>query len=111
MIKKFSVMVALAVAIIFSVSQSQAAAEEVYVGNYSDGSNVYLLTHTIVIKNGGRQLSFNCRVRAGYDYLDYYFYRVNGSPYYQNSEGYHGFANPEQSPVAWNIYRYVSQHF
>lgn len=110
MIKKFSVMVALAVAIIFSVSQSQAAAEEVYVGNYSDGSNVYLLTHTIVIKSV-RPYSFNCRVRAGYDYLDYYFYPVNGSPYYKNSEGYRGFANPEQSPVAWNIYRYIANHW
>ena len=111
MLKKFSVAFMLAVALIFAGAQNQAGAEEVYVGNYDDGSNVYLLTETIVIKNGGRQLSFNCRVRAGRDYLDYYFYRVNGSPYYQNSEGYKGFANPEQSPVAWNIYRYVEKNF
>ena len=110
MLKKFSVAFMLAVALIFAGAQNQAGAEEVYVGNYDDGSNVYLLTHTIVIKRV-RPYSFNCRVRAGYDYLDYYFYPVNGSPYYKNSEGYKGFANPEQSPVAWNIYRYVEKNF
>ncbi len=110
MIKKISCMLVLAVAIILTGAQNQAAAEAVYVGNYDDGSNVYLLTHTIVIKSV-RPYSFNCRVRAGYDYLDYYFYPVNGSPYYKNSEGYRGFANPEQSPVAWNIYRYVVNHW
>lgn len=108
--KKLSVMVALAVAIIFSCARTYAYDSEVYVGNYDDGANVYLLTHTIVIKHI-RPYSFNCRVRAGRDYLDYYFYTRNGSPYYKNSEGYEGFANPEQSPVAWNIYRYIEKHW
>lgn len=110
MIKKISCMLVLAVAVMFLAAPTQAAAEEVYVGNYNDGSNVYLLTHTIVIKRV-RPYSFNCRVRAGYDYLDYYFFTRNGSPYYRNSEGYEGFANPEQSPVAWNIYRYIVNHW
>ena len=110
MIKKISLVVMLAMAMIFAAAPTQAAAEEVYVGNYNDGSNVYLLTHMIVIKSV-RPYSFNCRVRAGRDYLDYYFYPVNGSPYYKNSEGYSGFANPEQSPVAWNIYRYVANRW
>ena len=106
MVKKiFSVMI-LAAALILVSGQSQAEAAEVYVGSYSDGSNVYLLTHTIVIKSY-RPYTFNCRVRAGYDYLDYYFFPVNGSPYYRNSEGYEGYANGGASPVASNIYRYV----
>ena len=110
MIKKISCMLVLAMAVIFVTAPTQAAAEEVYVGNYNDGSNVYLLTHTIVIKRV-RPYSFNCRVRADYDYLDYYFFTRNGSPYYKNSEGYEGFANPEQSPVAWNIYKYIVNHW
>ena len=96
MIKKISCMLVLAMAVIFVTAPTQAAAEEVYVGNYDDGSNVYLLTHTIVIKRV-RPYSFNCR--------------RNGSPYYKNSEGYEGFANPEQSPVAWNIYKYIVNHW
>ena len=106
MVKKiFSVMI-LAAALILVSGQSQAEAAEVYVGSYSDGSAVYLLTHTIVIKSY-RPYTFNCRVRAGYDYLDYYFFPVNGSPYYRNSEGYEGYVNGGASPVASNIYRYV----
>ncbi len=106
MVKKiFSVMILVAALILVS-GQSQADAAEVYVGNYSDGSSVYLLTHTIVIKSY-RPYTFNCRVRAGYDYLDYYFFPRNGSPYYRNSEGYEGYANGGASPVAANIYRYV----
>ncbi len=110
MVKKiFSVMILAAVLIFVSGQNSQAQAAEIYVGNYSDGSAVYLLTNTVVIKNY-HPYSFNCRVRAGYDYLDYYFYPVNGSPYYRNSEGYEGFVN-SYSPVANSIYRYVVNHF
>lgn len=89
---------------------SAAEASEVYMGNYSDGSPVYLLTHTVVIRSYS-PYSFNCRVRAGRDYLDYSFYARGGSPYYRNSEGYNGYVFGGQSPVAANIYRYVTNNF
>ena len=97
----------LAVALIFVGSQSnQAEASEVYVGSYSDGTSVYLLTESVYI-NSRSPYNFTCRVRAGYDYLHYSFYPYNGSPYYRNSEGYEGYVNGGQSPVAASIYRYV----
>ena len=110
MIKKFSLMVVLAAMLIFVGGNSQANAAEVYVGNYSDGTGVYLLTETIVIRSRN-PYAFNCRVRAGYDYLDYYFSPRNGSPHYRNNEGYSGYVFGGQSPVAANIYRYVVNHY
>ena len=106
MIKKFSLMMVLAVALIFAGQSSQAEAGEVYMGSYSDGSSVYLLTHTVYIRSRS-PYSFNCTVRAGRDYLDYSFYAYNGSPYYRNNEGYSGYVYGGQSPVAASIYRYV----
>ena len=105
MVKKFfSVMILAAVLVL--AGNTQAEAGEVWVGNYSDGSSVYLLTHTVSIQSY-RPYTFTCTVRAGYDYLNYRFYPVNGSPYYRNSEGYEGYVNGGASPVAASIYRYV----
>ena len=90
MTRKFFVAIMLAFTLAFVGGQSSTAqAAEVYVGSYSDGSPVYLLTHMVVIRSHN-PYSFNCRVRAGRDYLDYRFYPYNGSPYYRNSEGYRG---------------------
>lgn len=108
--KKFLSVMLLAVALIFAGGQTQAEAGEVYVGNYSDGSAVYLITETVVI-NSYQPYNFTCEVRAGNDYLRYSFFPQNGSPYYENSEGYRGFVNGGQSPVASNIYRYVVNHW
>ena len=103
--KKFLSVMLLAIILIF-VEGSQAEAREVYVGRYSDGSAVYLLTETIV-NNGG---SHSCRVRAGYDYLDYRFYWWQGQAHYQNSEGYSGRVYGGASPVAAEIYNYIMSH-
>ena len=104
MLKKvFSVMV-LAAALILVGAQNQAEAHEVYMGNYSDGTAVYLITESLVGGRGG----FDCRVRAGYDYLKYSFFQKNGRPYYTNSEGYEGYVYGGASPVAANIYSYVN---
>ena len=108
--KKILSVMFLAVALIFVSGQTQAEAGEVYVGSYSDGSAVYLLTHTVNIRSYS-PYTFTCQVRAGYDYLNYSFYPVNGAPYYRNSEGYSGYVNGGQSPVASNIYRYVVNHW
>ena len=97
-------------AIILVVGQSQSEAREVYVGSYSDGSSVYLLTETIVIKSHS-PYQFNCRVRDGRDYLNYYFSTRNGSPFYRNNEGYSGYVFGGASPVAASIYRFVVNNY
>ena len=111
MTKKIFIAMMLAFALVIVGGQSsKAEAGEYYVGNYSDGTAVYLLTHTVNIRSYS-PYSFTCTVRAGRDYLNYSFYPVNGSPYYRNSEGYEGYANGGSSPVASNIYRYVVNNY
>ena len=94
----------LAVALIF-IGNNQAEAREVYVGSYSDGTAVYILTETI--QKLGAPFDCNCTVRAGRDYLDYRFFWEDDVLYYRNSEGYHGAVYGGASPVAAAIYRYI----
>lgn len=109
MAKKLFAAMILAFALVVA-GQTNAEAGEVYVGSYSDGTSVYLLTHTVSIQSYS-PYRFTCRVRAGYDYLSYSFYPYNGSPYYSNNEGYSGYVNGGASPVAASIYRYVVNNF
>ena len=107
MLKKIFLAMVLAVSLIFVCGQgSQAEARDYYVGNYSDGTAVYLITESVNIRSYS-PYTFTCEVRAGRDFLNYSFFPRNGSPYYRNSEGYQGFVNGGQSPVAANIYRFV----
>ena len=110
MTKKFFAAMILAFALVVAGQNSTAQAEEVYVGSYSDGTAVYLLTHTVTIESNS-PYRFTCTIRAGRDYLNYSFYPYNGSPYYRNSEGYSGYVNGGSSPVASNIYRYVVNNY
>ena len=110
MMKKFFAVFFLAAALLVVGQATKAEAGEVYMGSYSDGSSVYLLTHTVRIRSYS-PYSFTCTVRAGYDHLNYSFYPYNGSPYYRNSEGYEGYVNGGASPVASNIYRYVVNNY
>lgn len=110
MTKKLFAAMILAFALVVAGQTSTAQAEEVYVGSYSDGTSVYLLTETVNISSY-RPYRFTCTVRTGSDYLEYSFYPSNGSPYYRNSEGYEGYVNGGASPVASNIYRYVINNF
>ena len=102
--KKFFVTMMLAVALV--LVGSQAEAREVYVGTYSDGTAVYLLTDSI--RSNGRQgvQDYTCRVRAGRDYLDYHFWYGNVWEY-SNSEGYSGRVYDGSSPVAAAILNYI----
>ena len=106
MTKKIFLAMMFAVALI--VAGEVKAEAEVYVGSYSDGTPVYLQSVNIESRNPYR---FSCRVRAGYDRLNYYFYPYNGSPYYRNNEGYEGYVFGGSSPVAANIYRYVVANY
>jgi len=108
--KKILSVMLLAMALIFVAGQNnQAEAREVYVGSYSDGTAVYILTETIGQVGGGRWCG--CRVRAGRDYLDYSFYHNNGNPTYENSEGYKGYCFDGSSPVAAAIWRYIQENY
>ena len=88
------------------VGNSQAEAREVYVGSYSDGTSVYLLTDTVA----GGPSSFDCKVRAGYDYIQYSFFMRGSDPYYRNNEGYEGYVYGGQSPVAKSIWEWVHKY-
>ena len=107
--KKFLSVMLLAVILIF-VEGSQAEAREVYVGRYSDGTAVYLLTDTIVGFPQSSRIAFTCKVRAGRDYLEYTFFDRDryGRVEYRNSEGYSGHIDDGYSPVARAIWNYCS---
>lgn len=107
--KKVLATLMLAFALVIVGSQSnQVEASERYVGSYSDGTAVYLIKESVNIISPMNGLNFTCRVRAGSDYINYHFYPVNGRPYYENSEGYEGYALDGSSPVAAAIYRAVA---
>lgn len=109
MAKKIFVAMMLAFAIVVAGGQPSTANAEVYVGNYSDGTAVYLVSVSIHSRN---PYNFHCRVRdSNYIYLNYHFYPRGGSPYYRNNEGYEGYVFGGQSPVAANIYRYVINNY
>ena len=107
MVKKFfAVFFLVATLVLVGGQATKAEAAEVYVGSYSDGTAVYLLTETI--RSNGRQgvQDYTCRVRAGYDYLQYHFWYGNGWEY-SNSEGYSGYVYDGSSPVAAAICNYI----
>ena len=105
--KKIFATMLLAVTLIF-ISNSQVEAREVYVGRYSDGSSVYLLTETVEKRAWAHAGGFTCTVRAGRDYLDYTFWGDGTRGYqYENSEGYKGRLYNGTSPIADEIFNYV----
>ena len=106
MIKKFAMIMFLVATLIFIGGQNnQAEAREVYVGTYSDGTAVYLLTETVSRTSGYD--GFNCTVRAGRDYLNYKFWWSDNDWRYSNSEGYSGRVSDGNSPVAASIMNHI----
>ena len=108
--KKIFVAMMLAVAMIFVVGQSNyVEARDVYIGNYSDGTAVYLLTQTVYRSNSGR---YTCTVRAGGDYLNYTFLLTATRGWmYTNSEGYSGQVYNGSSPIAPKLCDYLRRNF
>ena len=107
--KIFSVMLLAAVLIL--VGNNQAEAREVYVGSYSDGSSVYLITESVRYRAAGRAGAYDCRVRAGRDYLNYKFWAEDKGWVYENSEGYSGSVYSGSSPVAAAILNYLRNNY
>ncbi len=110
--KKIFITMFLAFAIVFVVGNS-AEAREVYVGSYSDGTSVYLLTETVQKRLWAKARGYSCKVRAGGSYLDYTFWFGGYSAdwYYNNSEGYESKVYDGSSPVAARICDYLRSNF
>ena len=110
MVKRVFLVFALAVSLMAGVPLASASAESYYMGTYSDGSDAYLLSETVSIFDYA-PLRFKCTVFYGDTYIYYRFFQRNGSPYYRNSEGYEAYVFGGESPVAANIYRFVSNNW
>ena len=110
--RKVFVTMLLAVTLIFIGSQAEA--REVYVGSYSDGTAVYLMTETISKNYSKSRFRYTCTVRAGGNYLNYIFEGDRNmddmSTTYRNSEGYSGRVYDGSSPVAAAICNYCLSH-
>ena len=109
--KKILSVTVLVAMLAFATCQVEATGYgEVYVGSYSDGTSVYLLTNTIKKEVWARTSGYSCTVRAGRDYLDYTFW-LDAGDYrtwkYENSEGYEGNVYDGRSPVAAAILNYI----
>ena len=114
MVKKFSFVLVFLTALIIVGGNNPAEAKEVYIGSYSDGTAVYLMTETIKERNYSDSVHYWCKVRAGHDYLNYEFMWVKGLRgvgggywYYSNSEGYSGEVYDGNSPIAAAILNYI----
>ena len=107
--KVFFAMLLAITLILIGGQNNQAEASEVYVGSYSDGTSVYLLTETIQKRAWAHAGGYSCTVRAGRDYLDYTFWYPGGYSnwQYENSEGYKGYVYDGSSPVAAAILNYI----
>ncbi len=104
--KKIFMAMMLAVAIVFVVGNS-AEARDVFIGRYSDGDEVYLMTETV----GRIAHGYECTVRAGRSYINYSIYMIDGSWKYSNSEGYRGRVYDGSSPIAARICDYLRSNF
>ena len=93
-----------------------ATASEVYIGDRGALRSVYLLTESINVTKS-RPLEFTCTAiqrNRGEEpsYLDteiyFRFFTRNGLPYCTTNFDFEPFlASPQNSPIAYNIYRYV----
>ncbi|SFT60576.1 hypothetical protein SAMN02910356_01281 [Selenomonas sp. GACV-9] len=111
MFKKVVSSILLAAALVFVAAPAvPVEAEDYYMGTYTDGTTAYLVSESIEITSRS-PYTFNCLVRNSGNDLYYSFYPNNGSPYYRNSEGYHGYVFGGESPIAANIYRFVINNY
>lgn len=95
---------------------SRAQATEIYIGDHRHFGNVYLLTESINVTKSW-PLDFTCTAIARErgeepSYLDteiyFHFFTKDGLPYCITNFDFEPFlASPQNSSVAYNIYRYV----
>ena len=109
MIKKIFFTAIFALIIIFSENDF-VQAEEIFVGKFKDGCEVFLLTETIDIINKNPH-KFSCEVRADDLFIKYFFFAKDGKIFCTNTNGYADFLEGGVSPIAPNIYKYVVNNF
>ena len=117
--KKLFVTAALVFGILIA-QVSQANAQDVYVGTYSSGYKVYLMTETIRIESR-QYMDYSCRVKAirGNDviYVDYTFWEDRQRSvveHYRDSSGNTGMftlSDANGHPVPYNIDNYIGDHY
>lgn len=113
--KKFLSAMILVAAIVFVVAPNNSAeARDVYIGSYSDGDAVYLMTETVQKHYvGGGSYTFTVKVGSGsrLTYIDYGFFFEHPDWGYRNSEGYRGNCYDGSSPIAAKLCDYLRQNF
>ena len=111
--KKIFITMFLAFAIVFVVGNS-AEARDVFIGRYSDGDEVYLMTETVQRLRVGAG-GYNCTVKVGYGsrftHINYGFFAESDGWNYRNSEGYRGRVYDGSSPIAARICDYLRRNF
>ena len=117
--KKILAMAVFALSILI-FQMPQAAAQDIFVGTYSSGYNVYLMTETIRIQSRD-YMDYTCRVKAirGNDviYVDYTFWEDRQRriiEHYRDSSGNTGMftiSDANGHPVPYNIDNYVGDHY
>ena len=113
--KKFLSAMILVAAIVFVVAPNNSAeARDVYIGSYSDGDAVYLMTETVQkLRVGGG--GYTCTVKVGsgsrLTYIDYVIAFSHPDWGYRNSEGYRGNCYDGSSPIAAKLCDYLQRNF
>ena len=106
-VKRFAIIMTVLVALFVAANQNNVAqAYELYVGTYTDGYDVYLLTETV---NGENARFFKCTVRAkkGNDiaYIDYNFAYGRGFHFKTSTDA--TWKDVYGSKIASNIHEYA----
>ena len=95
--------------IIFIVGQNNLAkAQDVYVGVYPEsGLKAYLITETISRYRYGFNCTVVCYPSGSPYYIKYTFNQDYSGFNFKNSDGYGGQVHSYNTPVEYNIWRYV----
>lgn len=106
--KKFCATFLIALAIIFCSQNNFAEAYNVNMGIYPEsGLRGYLMTESIQIDRNSFHCTVVCYPNNRPYYIDYYFYQGGNGFYCRNSDGYTFQLSAYNTPVEFNVYRYV----
>lgn len=114
MIKKFFAVFFLTAALVVVGQSNYAEARDVYIGSYSDGDEVYLMTETVQKHYvGGGSYTFTVKVGNGNrrTRINYEIYNGSEGWGYENSEGYRGLCYDGSSPIAAKLCTYLRNNF
>ena len=117
MLKKFFAGIFLAAVIFFCGQNNFASAQDVYIGtSNATGWDCYAMTETFE-RHVGARLNYNATIKmvtpAGkIKYLSYTIGEGGGYPvWYRNEQGYTGAITQYGTPIEWNLYRLLKEHY